>query len=494
MSLFLGFTDTGRSKGRRSWEKDDLRRLEETVLLARISFLSGGALDRDVGNTPSLRIRFARLLIEAVANGVVTGDLLGQSLGVLLELVRKHPELVDGNYYAALSEATSSIGSHLRYSSELVEAVVSPLRSTLCGGPPYTDAAYRAFSSRYLTTPNLMALLGERGVGEIAAAVDVRRIAATWSAKTDTDGTLWLLAHVIYLSRHRKGSAAAAAAAAGDVSPLSAQGGLYIRFLSQLLSSVAVEVGRRIDVEDVTMGDRDHPEGGDDGGSTKPKKEKKKEPLPAFVKEQLESLVQQSSVFSMLSSVRSTDGNANVLAGFALNLLLIFPAHRTDMRLWLCVAVTADGVPAVRYMWNAVKRCQLFHLVRTDAAKAVNYLKLPSSLRLGSSEKSAEDQWSLIFLFLAIYSFVLFTGDDHEFLQGKGRQLPLAEVTELSLFLKNLAFALYWWFAEIMGDDQMNDKSGEVFFNTQEEPGRAWELDYFRTVVTDVLKAIYARE
>jgi ubiquitin-protein ligase E3 C len=163
------------------------------------------------------------------------------------------------------------------------------------------------------------------------------------------------------------------------------------------------------------------------------------------------------------------------------------------MRFWLCVALTVDGVSAVKYVWNAVKQCQLFTLIKGDAASAVDYLKYPPVLRVGSSAKSVEDQWNLIFLFLEMYKFVLVTGDDHEFLQGKGRQLSISEVSELSVFLKNLSFAMYWWYGNIMGEDKTKDSGGGVSSKAQEN-GRAWELGYFRSVVTDVLKAIYTRE
>jgi ubiquitin-protein ligase E3 C len=88
---------------------------------------------------------------------------------------------------------------------------------------------------------------------------------------------------------------------------------------------------------------------------------------------------------------------------------------------------------------------------------------------------------------------VLVTGYDHEFLQGTGRQLPLSEASELSVFLKNLSFAMFWWNGHIVGEDKTKDSGGEVFSKTQ-DTGRAWELDYFRNMVTDVVKAIYTRE
>ncbi|KAF8543143.1 hypothetical protein BDD12DRAFT_273336 [Trichophaea hybrida] len=488
MSLFLGFMDTRRKKGQRKWSNDDLKRLGVMVLLTRTQISTDGTLDTsEMRRMRFLHLKFGMLLVEAVDIGVVKGDLLGQSLGVLPLLTWKHTELVDEEYYTALSKATASIDSNFRYSSELTEAVVSPLKPITNEDNSRIDAAYKVFNSRYLVTPNLVSLLGGRSAKEFVAAVDVHKIATSFSMEMDTNSTLWLLAHVIYLSRHGKG---VVDLTDGNSPKLSTQNEQYINFLSMLLSSVAIEVGQRIDIEDVTMEGQDESE---DGGLSSKQFSIKKEPLPAFVKQQVESLVQQSSISSLLSSTMSTDGNAKVLAGFALTLLLVFPARRTDMRFWLCVALTVDGVSAVKYVWNAVKQCQLFTLIKGDAASAVDYLKYPPVLRVGSSAKSVEDQWNLIFLFLEMYKFVLVTGDDHEFLQGKGRQLSISEVSELSVFLKNLSFAMYWWYGNIMGEDKTKDPGGGVSSKAQEN-GRAWELGYFRSVVTDVLKAIYTRD
>jgi ubiquitin-protein ligase E3 C len=487
MSLFLGFMDTRRKKGQRKWSKVDLMRLDTMVLLTRTLISRDGALDTSEIRVRFLRVKFGKLLVDAVSIGAVEGELLGQSLGVLSLLAWKHPELVDEEYYTALSNATASIDSNFRYSTELAEAVVSPLKPITDRDNSHVDTAYKAFSSRYLVTPNLISLLGERSAKELVAAVDVQKVAMSFNVEMDTDSMLWLLAHVIYLSRHGK----EAVDTTDENSPkLSAQNEQYINFLSMLLSSVANEVSQRIDIEDVTMEGQE--ESKDDGQSSK-KLCIKKEPLPIFVKQQIESLVQQSSISSLLTSTISTDGNAKVLAGFALTLILVFTARRTDMRFWLCVALTADGVSAVKYVWNAVKQCQLFALIKGDAASAVDYLKYPPVLRVGSSAKSVEDQWNLILLFLEMYSFVLVTGDDHEFLQGTGRQLPLSEASELSVFLKNLSFAMFWWNGHIVGEDKTKDSGGEVFSKTQ-DTGRAWELDYFRNMVTDVVKAIYTRE
>ncbi|KAI5858938.1 hypothetical protein BZA05DRAFT_428110 [Tricharina praecox] len=486
ISLFLAFMDMGRKCQPKTWSRDDLKRLSGMLLVTRLWLSSDGDDGCDPQRRRYLLRMLGRLLVEGIDSGAVKDEALERTLQVLPSLTWNVPELVDDRYYTALSKETASPNLHDSRSQALVEAVVAPLRLSEGRSDADVDAAYKAFNAGYLITPDLVSLLGDRCIKNLIAGVDLRKVTEFFSMNLETESKLWLLSHVVHFSRLNKNFIDL------TTSGLSADREEYIKFLSMALSSVAVEVGQRIDVEDVTMNDGEGSDAEDEGTSSK-RTRVKKQPLPPFVKQQIESLVQQSSVTSLLSNTKSTDGNVDILAGFALTLLLVFPARRTDMRFWLCVALTADGVPAVKYVWNAVKKCQLFTSIKRDSRVAVDPLKYPPTLSRGMSVKSIEDQWNLIFLFLEMYSFVLVTGDDHEFVQGKGRQLALSEVGELALFLKNLSFATYYWYGEIMGEDPTKDTGGEVFFKPREN-GRAWELNYFRSVVTDVLKAIYTRD
>ncbi|KAA8913783.1 hypothetical protein FN846DRAFT_806559 [Sphaerosporella brunnea] len=494
MSLFLGIAGMGRRKGRRQWSKGDLERLDKMIAVIR-TWLLGKEKKPDPKRNRYLRRKFGRLLVEAIDGGVVQNETLEKALQSLAQLSWHAPEISNEEYYSALSKITVSAAWNDTLLQALIEALANPLLPAKYGEPKRAtdvDAAYGAFDATYLVTPNLVSLLGDRAIKKLVSEIDLRKVTSCCSMEVSTDSKLWLLSHIIYFTRHDK----RAVDLTDGMSPkLSAAQEEYINFVSTVLSSVAVEVGQRIDVEDHAMKDQDQESEDEDEDEGLPSRQpgNQKEPLPVFVKEQIESLIQQSTVTSLLSSTKSTGGDVQVLSGFALTLLLVFPAKRTDMRFWLCVALTSDGVPAVKYVWNAVKKCRLFSHIKADAIAAIDYLKYPPVPRGGVSAKSVEEQWNLIFLFLEMYSFVLVTGDDHEFLQGKGRQLALSEVSELALFLKNLAFAMYWWFAELMGEDRTKDNGAEVYFKTT-ETGRVWELGYFRSVVTDVLKAIYTRD
>lgn len=481
MGRFLGFMGYGKKMEYVRWTEEDVTRLQNMVDLTQ-----GWIENNPDQNKRSefLRVRFAKLLLGAISKGVVTnGELMGSSLRVLSMLATQYPKIVNDDYYAAMSVATLWSDPNSSFFGELVDAVSKPL--VLVTGP-YLESIYNAFALRYLTTPNLISHLGDKGVCELLRAVDIYKFAVSNTSGLDADSTLWLLAHSIFISSHDSKFS-------NSNSDSSLSGGIrnYINFIGSLLGSVTTEVSHRIGIDDITMTDDDatSDSGSNSEAETKRSRIRKKGPLPAFIKSQIESLVQQPSISSLMSHIKSTDDNAKTVAGFALTLLLVFPARRTDMRFWLCVAKTSDGVPAVKYIWNSVKRCQLVNMIGREADTAIGVLKYPptsQALKEFASLEDIQDQWNLVFLFLEMYSFVLVTGDDHEFLQGKGRQLPLDEVKDLSVFLKNLAFAMYWWYEEII-----HDTNGTA---EQSNSGRPWQLKYFRTVVTDVLKAIYTRE
>ncbi|KAI5821411.1 hypothetical protein BZA77DRAFT_256651 [Pyronema omphalodes] len=480
MGMFLGFMGYGKKMEYVRWTEEDVTRLHKMVDFARSWIENDPGQDQ---KSEFLRVRFAKLLFDVISKGAVTnGECMRSSLRFLSMLAAQHPKIVNDDYYAAMSAATLRSDPNSGFFGELVNAVSTPLEMVT---GPYLESIYNAFALRYLTTPNLISHLGDKGVCELLRSVDIYQVAVSNTAGLDADSTLWLLAHSIFISSHDSKFSAAN-------SNSSLSGGIrnYITFIGSLLGSVTTEVSQRIGLDDITMTDDAASDSGSDSeAENKRSRMRKKGPLPAFVKTQIESLVQQPSISSLMSHIKSTDDNAKTVAGFALILLLVFPARRTDMRFWLCVAKTSDGVPAVKYIWNSVKNCQLVNMIGKEAKTTIDVLKYPPALQAVkqfASFENIQDQWNLIFLFLEMYSFVLVTGDDHEFLQGKGRQLPLEEVKNLSVFLKNLAFAMYWWYEDII-----HDTNGTV---ERSDSGRPWELKYFRTVVTDVLKAIYTRD
>lgn len=485
VALFLAFYDRGFGKRGQRRENGDLERMRCIVLGVMGDGLSGDAMVERCGDGGAKRERyllgrFARLLIEAMGEDVVREDVLR----LLPWLAEGLPELVDAAYYRALSRVTTSS----REPDAVLAAVLAPLRlEGDLGGP------YRMFAANYLVTPELPERLGKNGFEMIREKVNLGSLVKAMEDAPDawtgveTEGRLWLLAYIIDFSLNSP----KVIDLTEDSPPRSVEERCYIRVLSLLLSSVSGEAGKRIDIEDVPMDEDSEDE---DPTDTKPSFNKR-QPLPPFVKSRLQGLIQQSSVSTVFSQTNSSDcGDARILAGFALTLLLVFPARRQEVRMWLCLAETSDGTSAVRFLWEAVKKTSLFTGITKDHKVAVESLRKRNA---SMSHASDDEEWNLILLFVELYGFLLIVMDDDEFFAGgkggkKERQLPLREVGELSVFLKNMAFAMYWSGGEIMGEDKPKGIGGEVFFKDQSNKG--WDVEYMRGVVTGLLKLVYTRE
>lgn len=429
IALFLGFYERGYGRrGRRS--QGDLGRMR--VLVRSV------AANRPEGLGPRTRYLlgvFARLLIEALDEEAVRDD----ALRLLPWLAERLPALVDARYFQALSAVTAGKASP----ESVLAAVLTPLRRGEL-------EAYTMFAAHYLTTPDLPECLGA-GFAALRSGVSTAKLVhameaspGAWSG-APTEGRLWMLAYTIDFT----------------TTDLTTDRS-YIRVLSLLLSSVAREAGKRIGIEDVPMSVTD-----DDDDATETH-----QPLPEFVRARLAGLITQPSVSAVFSHTHSSDRpSARILAGFALTLLLVFPARRQEVRMWLCLAETADGTSAVRFLWEAVKRTSLFTGITKDYRIAVESLK----------RQTDDEEWGVIALFVELYGFLLMLMDDDEFFGGRGgRQLPLTEVSVMSAFLKNLAFAMFWCGGEILEDKGRGE--------------RGWDVPYLRGVVTALLRLIYTRD
>lgn len=481
IALFLAIYHGGFGKRQRSRDPRDLERMRTLVLSVM------GDVQRDpqclVTGDPKrsryLLHRFARLLVEALDEKIVRKD----ALRLLPWLGESIPELVDASYYAALSRVTTS--SDDASPEWILTAVLTPLRQTR--NKMSLGESYRMFAANYLTTPELPDRLGKAGFEVLRAGVNIGTLVSSMEALSDTwagaevEGRLWMLSYIIDFSLRRT-----VIDLTGEASK-SIEERNYIRVLSLLLSSVAREAGKRMDIEDVSMENSDSED--EDPSESQPVRQ----PLPSFVKSRLQGLIQQSSVSSVFNQTISSDCvDAKILASFALTLLLVFPARKQEVRMWLCLSETADGASAVRFLWDAVKRTALFTGITKEYRIAVESLK-----KRTASDTSDDEEWNLILLFVELYGFLLIVMDDDEFFAGgrggkKERQLPLQDIGQMSIFLKNLAFAMYWSGGEIMGEDKPRGIGGEVFFGG--DSGKVWDVAYLRGQVTGLLRLVYTRE
>jgi ubiquitin-protein ligase E3 C len=402
--------------------------------------------------------------------------------------------------------------------------VLAPLRQSQ-NEQDSTDsqlATYSSFAFSILTIPDLEGRLGcltdvayTVRIGMLSRALLEDKSIDTLSSM-DPDARLWLLSHFIYLH---------------SLQHAANEEGQYIRALSTILSMSANDVYGRIEV------DEDPVEDDIDDASQALK------PLPEFMKSQLVSLVNKESITSLLAEFntdylhrgRDTGAEANLLPSYALTLLRTFPTLSEEIRMWLYQSsVTASGfsepIPAVKLFWNIMLQTSTFNAISRDANAALDILrkatdKKPSPFSNGRDLVKSED-WRAILLFLELYAFVLRFTDDEEFLSG-GQQsvtsasealsrsresaLPLRDVKALTIFLKNLAFTMYFYGAELSKastEEAVREPLSlyglsEQKLNAQVRPTETTEhflgiagmtFEYVRNIVSRVMRMLYERD
>ncbi|KAF1363229.1 hypothetical protein EJ07DRAFT_163120 [Lizonia empirigonia] len=268
-----------------------------------------------------------------------------------------------------------------------------------------------------------------------------------------------------------------------------------------------------------------------------------------FSREQVQSLVNQEGIGSLLagSSQSSEEASedekieeARQLANYALALLRFFPKRGDEIRMWLYIGPPdkkggGRKSPAIKYFWEASKRSSVFATIFRDSRAAIDLLKSKTSDSSASGlvqhgfwqpaqqeinrEAAIADEWRVILVFLELYTFVLKVTDDEEFFSA-GQQdafsthvrdsgLPLTEVKELTTFLKNLGFTLYFNAADITPAEERTSTSTSLnFYNHQAVEGQAVKeaqepsvggvaglsLDYVKGLVTGLLRMVYERD
>ncbi len=389
--------------------------------------------------------------------------------------------------------------------------------------------AHAAFALHFLTTPNLVSLLGS--LNELAAVVHIEPLssaliqvfAAAPVQHVEQEGKLWLLAHFISLHRLQFGS---------DQEPE------YLRALSLQLSDSSADIVGRIDLEDFEVLQQAVDNVEDDKTMI--------QPLPTFIKKELLSLVDQASISGLLAKfnidyAKASHGeeDASLLASYALTLLRMFPRRGDEIRMWLHRGslVTAQGVevPSLKFFWQAMKLTNTFSAITTDSKAALTLLRPQTqrvSISVPSSDTFRDWEWRTILLFLELYTFVLRFTDDEEFLSASKPNLdqvdgpisrfgesalPLEDVKLLTIFLKNLAFTTYFNASDLFNSGQqphegglgsyfLNNTSSSVFRSSETEivvkalPVRPFAgiagmtFDYVQTIVTGVMRMLYQRD
>lgn len=504
------------------------------------------------GEWTKLLKRLAKMILGVLATSnnisvpVFTVEPLLRAVIFLTGLIPKQMARMADTYYNAMAFLTTK-ASNLRYPgadeeldnrglyigpeklNEGVVALLKPITSE-------TMAAYESFATSYLTIANLEAYLGP--LEGLASQINYKMLALAVSACLDSSikhsraleniqARAWLLSYLIFFQRSAFGSQ-------DNLRGLELD---FVGVVSGMLNSIATYLMQGLEAEDVS--DTESPTG--------------TQPLHPFIKEQVAGLISQNCITGLLSRIRTSrppgaesvasdaeSHETRILATYALNLLRIFPRRGDDIRMWLYLGSASSGqpdvkVPAIKYFWQASRASHVFEIISNDPTKVLSLLQLDehAKMKVEVSQQQREQEWTTILLFLELYTFLLKVMDDDEFFSStsafvtsettkiswtRESALPLSDIKDLTVFLKNLAFTLYWNAADLSepevrppaaslrsyfsGTTQATESS-DLFPGTQDMetkgqthlPGvTGIPLEYFKGLVTGLLRMIHERE
>lgn len=496
---------------------------------------------------PLLRLAKIAIVIlrgakTAFLSNAVTGGLL-LLLTTLCTIIPSQISTFSQNYYRAMAEVSYCLNHQdplQGLAREILEGAISSLLKQITLN---TTKAYKGFLSEYLISPTLSTL--ESSLARLANDINFERLTTALNELLllhdydllhlkSHDELLWLLAYYLYFHR---------VAQSLNQAPLDAPEAQYINAVAKFLSFLGDDIAKRLD----TSG---HVLAADDVEFATSKSSVL--PLPLFVHDQILTLVNQDSVSSLFSHLDVTplsrDGTSEVpnqtsaLASFALTLLRCFPRKADDIRMWLYLGSTSKfsneagdaekRLPAIKYLYQAIRHTHVYALISQDPHQTINLIRSeranlrswPHSNELTAG--SIDQQWRVILLFFELYTFILKVMDDEEFLSGSSpsgdarswtRQsaLPLDQIRELTIFLSNLAFAMYWYASEISGIEVAETKNSlaeyftgntNTFSDTRHDVHHKksdeitvagvsrMTLSYVKGIVTGLLRMIYERE
>ena len=492
-------------------------RLQTTVLDAQLD---------DLDTLARRRLASFGLLTLQVARNITSQE---RSLLRILHVLQSLVKLLPTEALTASHEYYSTFRYLLERDKDAADgsikrAILSSSLAILSAKCHDMRKAYADFGTIFLCTPENSidsSMLEEIGLviapELLALAIDDRLTNRSLSppavmSLTAEEG-LWLLARIIFIYRHTL--------LVGSVVTVATEPEL-VKVLTRLLNLSADEIVLRINMrEDDLMTDIDGAPGSVDGM-------KHTRPLPAFVRQQLSSLIQQRSITSLLSSMSQSSNLSRIdpraLAAYALTLLRVFPSQAPEIRMWLYTgSIQSRSISAIRYFWSAAKSTNVYQKILQNQRNVVTALTPPAVDKtqlnhILPSPKDVEDweqEWGALLLFFELYSFVLKLMDDEEFLAWgdgtngpdlsgvnkniKAGALPMREISRMTIFLKNLAFCLYWNSSEV--DDATQQKSANSLENTMISnpmPGISSAAgvprQHLKEVVTGLLRMLHERD
>lgn len=433
-------------------------------------------------------------------------------------------------YYNTLAQIIELIPSRLPQDLRadgytlLQSAITSLLR---CPSVNDRALAYCGFASEILSVPNLCTNLR---LEDIAVRIDTKQLASSLEVLIlpEAENSLtkrknhqqlqWILAHFIFLH----GLAVSHGQSAKTLDAV------YIFVVSSLLSELANEIRSTSDMAQTSS----------------PRS------IPPFVLEQISTLVNKASISSLLlhadlvpSSIgaeQETSSETAALASFALILLRIFPRRADEICMWIYLGSapsrqssnSTERIPALKYFWESVARTSIFHSISNQPRNAIEFLNAgkrsgaTGSQHQGLQKSELDQEWRILLLFLELYTFVLKVMDDEEFMTGadststqqswtRQSALKLGQVKDLTVFLKNLAFAMYWHsdqlrepekqepsksLANYFGNARMGSPEGITVRNSNKSDDgliagmSGTSQSYLKDMVTGLLRMLYERD
>ncbi|KEF57706.1 uncharacterized protein A1O9_05624 [Exophiala aquamarina CBS 119918] len=483
----------------------------QLCLLLRFQEFRGNSV-RDAQDTPRL-IYFGQALQQTI---LVSQDIdLDHSwrqrlarLGLValrhLKVVAQHDSSASPTSYSAslitiLSLICETVPEETAQQSEMYfDAVVFVLETT--DSQSWHDLAFK-LTKTLLTSPqrarlhayiafakvvlSQAILAGDQGfLGSIATTVDLSSLSSALTFQVQTlrevqpkalsnNQLLWQLAYLIFINESQNQSRVVQRS--------------YIEALSALLACCAPDVATRLDLADSPMFASEPPP---------------TEPLPPFIREMLLKIPQQDNVRRTLDAMgdilnpgTNTPGSdfdiAKRLANYALALLNAYPSKAQNTRMLLhqgsFAFIGGANMSITQYFWATTRKTSIFKKIVQSHRLVLSLLReaAPETNQIGQAPLSHSeiaqwrDEWKLIILFFELYGFILRLMDDSEFFSlskantfgtstntpasviSKKGALPLEDVSLMSTFLKNLAFSLYWYAADLAETNE-NEEEADI--------------------------------
>lgn len=504
---------TSRASWRQQWDAveantfDPVRRLNMLLLffspanpddVARLARLV--SRQPQLASDPRHALRLEKACLAALSlSHPASLDILLELLASLASTLSQIPSWDCIAYYHTLAKLQQAPTAKLPF------ALVAPLTSPSLN-------SYTGFANAFLSTP-----IETTTLDNLSPSLDLNLLTDAVSAvslNTNLNSTcrLWLLGQYIYLMKGGLSVSRSLPAIARLLSPLADQ---------IAPDDAALDMTNKVYDENVLAS------------------KSSRVPLNSFLKQQLVHLVDQTAIRSLVSHPPSSS-NASVLdessetvhllAGYALTLVRLFPSQADNIRMWLYLGSPSQSsqvhtTSAVTYFWKGMRATTTYAAILRDPRSAVDLLKAPmasvSSWQPPASiDHSARQklEWRVILVFLELFTFVVKVLDDEEFFgasssQNSSNALSIPDLHDLTVFLKNLGFTMYFNSEEISATFQPRNESlsaanlsrhlGQSTATVSSEAKIApvsptiaggISLDYVKGLVTVLLRSLYERD